>query len=177
MQLAPVTTTTAPRYPTRPPRRSPWRRQLRKLALTLACAASVSLLAACNELEDPFEPRIAGDMPPPSAFDCADDEPESLPELAVPGYHDGELCGTQTAWAALTIEQTATLRLSFPYGVTNVAIDIIDPDGELAGQLNPAEQSLELVMEPGSWLLTATPEDPEGSQQWEYFTLGIEVVE
>jgi hypothetical protein len=147
------------------------------MAVALASAASLSLFAACDGLNNPFEPRLSGDIAAPSAFDCAEEEPLELPALAVPGYHDARLCGTQTAWAEIVIAQITELRLSFPHGVMNVAVDVYSPEGEHAGQLNTAEDALELTMSPGRWVLAATPEDPEGSYQWEHFTISIEVLE
>ena len=68
---------------------------------------------------------------------------------------DGRLCGDQTAWSRIRIPSATRVRIT--YNSPSVVLRLIAPNGADVATLTPGRQCLALDMEPGVWVLAATP--------------------
>lgn len=170
MYRRPVITTEPPTYPKG--RRGGALRRTAAVALTGAAL----WLGGCGDILPFDNTRVGGEPMPVSAFACDDQLPASMPELSYPGYYEVELCGEDTAWAAVEVTETTTLRFSFFGTPSNTLLDIISPEDELLGQITVLDTSVDLELQPGTHLLAATKEDPSIDDDWEWLTLQIETV-
>jgi hypothetical protein len=106
--------------------------------------------------------RLSGDRSPARHFTCGAVSTSTMPVFdAPPGVSDGELCGDQPAWARFRV--SSATRASITLESTDVKISIFAPDGSPVAEVGPQRQCVALDMEPGVWVLSASP--APGSQR------------
>jgi hypothetical protein len=192
MKLDPIETAAAPAYPSIPRCPSWARRAAVALGTTLAlgslgagcagpAAQSQAPIATAisgvadgpKEVRRPAAPnrniewcqpalRLSGDRSPARHFTCGAAPTNAMPiHDAPPGVSDGELCGDQPAWARFRV--TSATRTSITLQGTDVKLSIFAPDGSPVAEVGPQRQCVALDMEPGVWVLSASP--APGSQR------------
>ena len=158
MELKPVRIAQrAPAYPTRRWRHPHWMRRVANV-VTLSLALTLGA-AACGGGENRDEPDVPGAMPAPT-FWCADERPEYVEPLLVPGESWGELCGESQGWASLVVTTQRTYRISLFGGAEWVDIALLDPSNQQVAQLDADMLELLIELTPGTWTLVATAVDP-----------------
>lgn len=119
--------------------------------------------------------RLAGEESTPSLyFSCGTNMPADTPTSTAPTWlMDGQLCGHQTAWTQVQVDEPFAGALTFPYGTEFASLSLYAPDGSLALELNPDRPCAAFDIEAGLWTLAVDAVDPEGAGD-AYFTLAFD---
>lgn len=163
MRLSPVVQNdrcSSPAYPRRVIHTPPWLQ--RAVAVAAIALSSMGLLACgANHLEKEEIINPPGMIAEPfSNFLCSAEVMDALPSLSHTDVNGGELCGEDTAWADIDVEEPAVYRLSLVSGVDYASVAIIDPAGDQKAQLDVDCPSLDVEMTQGRWIVAVTAQDP-----------------
>lgn len=135
----------------------------------LACGGGGSHLEDDEEIINP-----PGTMMEPSwPFVCSEETPEQLQVLSRYETNMGNLCGEDTAWSAIEVDEAMVHRFSLLSGSEHASIALIDPADDQKVQLDLDSPTLEVELTPGRWLVEATAVDPLGNPE-AYFELSVE---
>lgn len=109
--------------------------------------------------------RLSGEAMPPSLFFvCGVEMPEDVLIHPAPSWlMTGQLCGDQTAWAQVEVEEPFDGAVSFPYDTEVAAMRVFAPDGSLVVSLDPEHPCGAFDVEAGIWTLAIDAVDPDAA--------------
>lgn len=149
MELRPVTDLAPPVYPSRPADRLGLGGRLKRLAagaaLALGMAGCFGTNPFINEIDSP------GVMEEPVYFDCSLAEPQTPTVIEPAGYYGGYLCGEESAWARIAVDEGVTVTIDLQTSGSGAVARFIAPEGVEAFQLRPEATSATLYLTPGDW--------------------------